>query len=353
MEVQAFLLVVGAGLCTAIGASVVFFPALANLGRPHVLAMALAFTAGTMLYVSLTDILEKSVNAFASLDLEEGKHVIYGKLSFFAGVLVMLVIDSLVEKLLAWDLERAQERCSSNVVALVDGVVPDGETLNKMREDFENKVKEEEAKKGDAEAAKPDQALAVDLEKPEERPGPAGADDDDDDGADDDGADDGAVVCAEDNEKTFVLMHMGWAMAVAIALHNFPEGMVTYMAYTEDASVGFALAIAIALHNIPEGLCVAMPLYYATGRRWYAFCWGTFSGLTEPLGALIVFFTSKSMSRVADGIVFGMVGGMMVAICIGQLLPSAFKYSSNAKHVTYVCLFGMFVLASSMMLFKA
>jgi len=323
------------------------------------LAMSLAFTAGTMLYVSLTDILEKSANAFASssLDLEEGKHVIYGKLSFFAGVLVMLVIDSLVEKLLAWDLKRAQERCSSNVVTLVDGVgvgvgvVPDGETLNKMREDFENKVKEkeeEEAKKGDAEAAaKPDQALAVvDLEKPdEERPTAAGG-----------GADDGAVVsAAEDNEKTFVLKHMGWAMAVAIALHNFPEGMVTYMAYTEDdASVAFPLAIAIALHNIPEGLCVAMPLYYATGRRWYAFCWGTFSGLTEPLGALIVFFTSsKSMSRVADGIVFGMVGGMMVAICIGQLLPAAFKYSSNAKHVTYMCLFGMFVLASSIMLFKA
>merc|ERR1711907_664823 len=90
------------------------------------------------------------------------------------------------------------------------------------------------------------------------------------------------------------LTHMGWAMLAAIAIHNFPEGMVTYLAYTQDEAVGVALAIGIAIHNIPEGLCVAMPLLYATGRRFYSFMWGTLSGLTEPFGALIVWGVLKN-----------------------------------------------------------
>jgi len=149
------------------------------------------------------------------------------------------------------------------------------------------------------------------------------------------------------------LKHMGWAMATAIAIHNFPEGMVTYLAYTNDSSVGIALAVGIAIHNIPEGLCVAMPLYYATGRRWYSFMWGTLSGLTEPLGALLVYLVLyNGMSGNVDGILFGLVGGMMTVISIDELIPTAHKYSSNPKHVTYAAIFGMLFIASSLMLFE-
>ena len=73
---------------------------------------------------------------------------------------------------------------------------------------------------------------------------------------------------------------MGAATATAIALHNFPEGLVTFVSYVEEPAVGVALAIGIAIHNIPEGLCVAMPIYYATSNRWKGF----FLGMLFRLG---------------------------------------------------------------------
>merc|ERR1712048_560896 len=155
----------------------------------------------------------------------------------------------------------------------------------------------------------------------------------------------------EDHEQ---LTHMGWAMAAAIAIHNFPEGMVTYLAYTQDTAVGAALAIGIAIHNIPEGLCVAMPLYYATGRRWYAFMWGSLSGITEPFGALLVWAVlSSGLSGNVDGILFGIVAGMMTVISVDELIPTAHKYASSGKTVTYSLIFGMFFIAASLMLFEA
>jgi len=75
--------------------------------------------------------------------------------------------------------------------------------------------------------------------------------------------------------------------ALAIAIHNFPEGLATFMGTLSDASVGVSLAIAIAIHNIPEGICVAVPIYYSTGSRIQAFLWAFLSGISEPVGALL------------------------------------------------------------------
>merc|ERR1712232_558386 len=110
--------------------------------------------------------------------------------------------------------------------------------------------------------------------------------------------------------------------------------------------MGVALAIGIAVHNIPEGLCVSMPLYYSTGRMFYSFLCGTISGLTEPFGALIVFLILRQgLSGTANGILFGIVAGMMIVISIDELLPTAHKYTSNPKHVTWTFLFGMLFIA--------
>lgn len=316
--------------------------------------MALAFAAGIMLYISFVDILGKAVAAYADAGIEDGKAVIYGTLSFFAGTLVMLALDFSVDRLLAWDLKRALEHKNisnnndndfSKVVtvraSLVDSTAPDGNALNKMFEDFEHKIRAEHEQDREAPEVETEVKIVVhtshdakgdDEEKPKQK--------------------------ADDNEQgreeyRYELKHMSWAMAIAIAIHNFPEGMVTYLAYTQEPSVGIALAIGIAIHNIPEGFCVVMPLYYATGRRWYAFWWGTASGLTEPLGALLVWAVlSNGMSSVVDGTLFGVVAGMMTVISVDELLPTAHKYTSNPKHVTCFTIFGMFFIASSLMLFN-
>ena len=76
----------------------------------------------------------------------------------------------------------------------------------------------------------------------------------------------------------------GLLTGLAIALHNFPEGMATFVATLSSPSLGGALALAIALHNIPEGVCVAVPVYIATGSRVKAFLWALLSGVSEPIG---------------------------------------------------------------------
>jgi len=344
VEAQAFILVIAAGLCTMIGASVVFFPSLANLAKPNILATALGFAAGIMLYISMVDIWGKSVGAYSEAGHDDGDAVIYATLSFFGGCLLMILLDLAVDKLLSWDHARATANGgNANVVhaSLMGGTAEDADALNKMRTNFENKVASEQAVESDGQEQATEAAITGDVEKVVD-----------------------VEKAGEENETTEPLTtafdddvdqlkHMGWAMAAAIAIHNFPEGMVTYLAYTNDSSVGIALAVGIAIHNIPEGLCVAMPLYYATGRRWYSFMWGTLSGLTEPLGALLVYLVLyNGMSGNVDGILFGLVGGMMTVISIDELIPTAHKYSSNPKHVTYAAIFGMLFIASSLMLFE-
>lgn len=128
-------------------------------------------------------------------------------------------------------------------------------------------------------------------------------------------------------EEARQLMHMGAATALAIAIHNFPEGLVTFVAYTHDPAVGVVLAIGIGIHNIPEGLCVAMPIYYATGNRWKAFMWGILSGVSEPIGALIGYLVLKgNMSGNTHGVMFGLVAGIMTLIAADELLPTAHRY---------------------------
>lgn len=80
-------------------------------------------------------------------------------------------------------------------------------------------------------------------------------------------------------------MHMGAATALAVAIHDFPEGLITFVAYTDEPAVGIVLAIGIGIgiHNVPEGLCVTMPIYHATDSRWGAFMWGILSGVSEPI----------------------------------------------------------------------
>jgi zinc transporter ZupT len=150
------------------------------------------------------------------------------------------------------------------------------------------------------------------------------------------------------------LMHMGAATALAIAIHNFPEGLVTFVGYTQDPTVGVVLAIGIGIHNIPEGLCVAMPIYYATGNRWKAFLWGILSGVSEPIGALIGYLVLRgNMSGNTYGIMFGLVAGIMTLIAADELLPTAHRYDPKNEIVTYSFIFGMLAIAGSLVIFSS
>jgi ZIP family zinc transporter len=338
VEGEAFLLVIAAGLCTAIGASVVFFPKLACLAKPNILCLALGFAAGIMLYISMIDIFTKSIDGYLDQGHDEGKAFIYANLSFFGGCLVMLILDVFVDQLLKWDTARAVARGDAN---LVDAPIGQStrEGIDEMREDFVTAASQRDTT--DEVAGSADDDAAKEEKEVESARAESGT------------ADDDTPIDTTAGEQKGQLTHMSWAMFAAIAIHNFPEGMVTYLAYTQDAAVGVALAIGIAIHNIPEGLVVAMPLFYATGRRFYSFCWGTVSGLTEPLGALIVWGILKNgVSGNTNGVLFGLVAGMMTVISVDELLPTAHKYASNPKTVTFACVFGMFFIASSLMLFQ-
>lgn len=152
------------------------------------------------------------------------------------------------------------------------------------------------------------------------------------------------------NEKK--LVRMGMNTVLAIAIHNFPEGLATFVATLDDPSVGVSLAVAIAIHNIPEGLCVAIPIYYATGDKRKAFCWALLSGVSEPVGAFLGWLVLKeAMGEVTYAILFGLVGGMMVMICLSQLIPTAHRYDPEDKIVTNCVVLGMSVMALSLVLF--
>lgn len=149
------------------------------------------------------------------------------------------------------------------------------------------------------------------------------------------------------------LVKMGMSTALAIALHNFPEGLATFVAALENPQVGAVLAIAIGIHNIPEGLCVALPIYYATGNRCKAFLWGCLSGLSEPVAALLGWAVlANSMSQEVYALLFGLVSGMMVIISLKELIPTAHRYDPEDTVVTYSLIAGMGVIALSLVLFK-
>ncbi len=153
-------------------------------------------------------------------------------------------------------------------------------------------------------------------------------------------------------KDTSTLKRMGLLTALAIGIHNFPEGMTTFTSAVKDPHLGIAIAIAIAIHNIPEGIATAAPIYCSGGSRKRAAVISFISGLTEPLGALIGYLLLKPFfSDTMFGVLFGMVAGMMIFISIEELLPMARSYEkSRITIIGFVA--GMMVIASSLILFS-
>jgi ZIP family zinc transporter len=146
------------------------------------------------------------------------------------------------------------------------------------------------------------------------------------------------------------LMRMGLVSAAAIALHNIPEGIATFVAALDSPKLGASIAAAVALHNIPEGIAVAVPVFYATGSRARAFSWSFLSGLSEPVGALVAWLLLGSfLGGALRGILFAAVAGVMVFISFDELLPTAREYGEHHIAV-YGLTSGMAVMAVSLAL---
>ena len=147
------------------------------------------------------------------------------------------------------------------------------------------------------------------------------------------------------------LYRMGLFTALAIAIHNFPEGLATFVSTLKDIKLGASIAVAIAIHNIPEGIAVAIPIFYATGNRNKAFVYSFLSGLAEPAGALIGYAILFSFfNDLVFGIIFAFVAGIMVFVALDELLPMAREYEQPHLSV-YGLISGMVIMALSLLLF--
>ncbi len=261
----AFGLTLFAGLATGIGSALAFF---AKRTNTKFLSVALGFSAGVMIYVSMIEIFIKAKD---SLSEEWGDRGGYWAttIAFFVGI---------------------------GVIALIDKLVPSFENPHEIRNVGE-------------------------MEEP-------------------------------DHTAQFNSLHrMGLFTALAIAIHNFPEGLATFAGALKDPGLGVAIAVAIAIHNIPEGIAVSVPIYYATGSRRKAFFYSFLSGVSEPVGALVGFFVLwKFMNNVTFGLLFAGVAGIMVFISLDELLPSAQKYGEHHLSI-YGLIAGMAVMAVSLLMF--
>jgi len=297
----AFGLVIAAGLSTAIGAAAVFVQRMVQLASKPVLAAGLGFSGGVMLYVSFIEIFVKSLGSFGGGGYTEKGAYYTATLCTFAGMVLLRLIAFLVHK---------------------------------IDKDHDKNFSAEAAGLGDVNVSVPSAASTQE-----------------------EGGTDASAVAAAEGAQAKKLTIMGVNTAIAIAIHNFPEGLATFVATLDDPEVGVTLAIAIAVHNIPEGLCVALPIYYATGSRLKGFLCGLLSGISEPVGAfigwVIIKSTGEDMNQVVYGILFGLVAGMMIMIVLLELLPTGFKYDPTDKVVSTSVVVGMAVMALSLCLFQA
>jgi len=325
----AIALVIGAGISTGLGAAVVFFPSLVMIASRRVLGASLGFSAGVMTYVSFVEILQKSVIAFEDGGYDENKARIYASGCFFGGVLLMLLLHKIVAVLLGGNHAHRQP-----------GPVSPTPVAQTTRESDSGEEEEQKPETVEIDGME----VEVDDDFEDNLPLPNQANNEND-----------AESKEEDEmeeEERKKLVKMGMNTALAIGLHNFPEGLATFVAAVNDPTVGLVLAVAIAIHNIPEGLCVALPIYYATGSRLKAFLWALSSGASEIVAALLGWLILASVvDDVTYAILFGLVAGMMVIISMQELLPTAHHYDPEDTVVSNCFIAGMMLMALSLVLF--
>lgn len=155
----------------------------------------------------------------------------------------------------------------------------------------------------------------------------------------------------EESKEKNRLFRTGIFTALAIAIHNFPEGFATFIAAIHEPDLAIPIVVAIAIHNIPEGIAVSVPIYSATGNRKKALFYSFLSGLAEPVGAVIGYLLLMPfMTDTVFGLLFASVAGIMVFISLDELLPAAEKYGEHHLSI-YGLVSGMLVMGISLWMF--
>ncbi len=284
---NAFLLTLFAGLATGIGGVVIMF---VKKFSPKFLSASLGFSAGVMILISLVELFGEARHSLGLL-YGDKMGMLYTLLAFFGGM---------------------------GIIALIDNLVPSYENpheVNELTIEVHN-------------SAIGDNANGNAAEMPKHK---------------------GTEESKTHNPKK--LLRLGILSSIVIAVHNFPEGLATFVSAMESPALGLSIAFAIALHNIPEGIAVAIPIYYATKSRLRAVMSATLSGLAEPLGGILGFLLLSSLvSDSLMGIILAGVAGIMVYISLDELLPTAESY--GAHHVAIIgVIAGMAFMGFGMLLF--
>mmetsp|Transcript_24616 Transcript_24616/g.49903 ORF Transcript_24616/g.49903 Transcript_24616/m.49903 type:complete len:385 (-) Transcript_24616:28-1182(-) len=370
----AFGMVIGAGMCTSVGAALAFVVPLEN---KRFLACSLAVSAGVMVYVSLIEIFVKALGAFSDEwcpEREVGDICprAYGATTglFFAGLALCAMMNVLTSR-------KSLARCFPNKFGEDED---DTHSMSSSRGETRPAGTTREVGKTFGEGPWEDDAVdlpegwQVKVSKSTGRPYyehvPSGemtwdnpcpplrnersSVDVDLNASEVELASMGSATALKrrNDAETKRLNATGLLTGLAIAVHNFPEGLATFVGAMADPSLGAAIAVAISIHNVPEGVCVAMPIYYATGSRFKAFMWATLSGVSEPIGALFGYAVlGGEINLISYGVMFGLVAGMMVYIALAELLPSAYRYDHNPAVVTASLVGGMLVMALSLFAF--
>lgn len=299
----AFAMSIGAGMCTAIGGAVSF---LGKIEDKRILAASLALSAGVMIYVSFIEIFFKSVGGFTDQFLLDSQEVATAERNAYYAATSFFFVGMLLTRLLDVGLSKVQQRAAAESVVGASGICDDacqahvahGAKAAGYTTSGDGVLSTSAGKSGCMEMLPAEKLLekydtnnhgALDLSALQALVDAVNSELRAVDGGQTDGSPqaEGANPAGMTEAEAARLQQMGLFTALSIFIHNFPEGLATFIATMADPAAGAALAVAIGMHNIPEGICVGFPIYYATGSRWKAFGVAFLSGLSEPVGGLI------------------------------------------------------------------
>lgn len=285
----ALLLTLFAGMATGIGGAIIMF---VKKFSPKYLCATLGFSAGVMILISLVELFQEAREAL-SMQFGDKLGLFYTLVSFFGGMAIIALIDNFVPK------ENNPHEVNSMTIQIHEEAVGQHKAV-----------------------------LSFGEEEPVQSTGNSLPD-----------------------KKNGSLLRLGIFSSLVIAVHNFPEGLATFISAMENPELGASIAFAIALHNLPEGIAVAIPIYYATQKRAKAVGYATLSGIAEPLGGVLGYIVLRSvLTPSLLACVLAVVAGIMVYISLDELLPTAENYGEH--HVAIIgVISGMVFMSFGLLLF--